>query len=129
MANGLIRSWNDAGWIDLPAAVGARLAGLLGAAPDEIIVCDSVSVNLFKLAAAAMKLADTKTIIVEASEFPTDQYVMEGLAGIAGATLKRVGEDQGAETLARERAVLVKSAGLLQKALANAAKLLEKRAR
>jgi kynureninase len=109
-ANGLIRSWNDAGWIDLPATVGARLAGLLGAAPDEIIICDSVSVNLFKLAAAAMKLAGTKTIIVEESEFPTDQYVMEGLAQLAGAKLVRVGEDKGAEALKRETAVLVKSA-------------------
>lgn len=108
-ANGLIRSWNDAGWIDLPAAVGARLAGLLGAQPDEIIICDSVSVNLFKLAAAAMKLSGAKTIIVEESEFPTDQYVAEGLAGISGATLKRVGEDQGEAALRREPAVLIKS--------------------
>jgi kynureninase len=108
-ADGLIRSWNDAGWIDLPASVGARLAGLLGAAPDEIIVCDSVSVNLFKLAAAAMKLAETKTIIVEETEFPTDQYVMQGLAEISGAELKQAGEDKGAEALAKECAVLVKS--------------------
>jgi kynureninase len=108
-ADGLIRSWNDAGWIDLPAAVGSRLAGLMGAMPDEIIVCDSVSVNLFKLAAAAMKLAGTKTIVVEESEFPTDQYVAEGLAGISGAVLRRVGEDEGADALARETAVLIKS--------------------
>jgi kynureninase len=107
--DGLIRSWNDAGWIDLPANVGARLAGLLGAAPDEIIICDSVSVNLFKLAAAAMRLAGTKTILIEESEFPTDQYVMEGLAGISGASLKRVGEGKGAAALAAETAVLVKS--------------------
>src|SRR5262245_51913327 len=55
--NGLIRAWNHTenafGWIDLPAYVGSRIAGLLGAQPDEIIITDSVSVNLFKLAAAA----------------------------------------------------------------------------
>jgi kynureninase len=107
--DGLIRSWNDAGWIDLPASVGARLAGLLRAAPNEILICDSVSVNLFKLAAAAMKLAGTKTILIEETEFPTDQYVMEGLAGISGAVLKRVGDNEGAEALATETAVLVKS--------------------
>ncbi len=112
--DGLIRSWNtanaDGGWIDLPSAVGARIAGLIGAAPDEVIICDSVSVNLFKLAAAAMKLAGTKTLIVEDSEFPTDQYVLEGLADLAGATLRRVSANEGIAALGRDPCVLVKSA-------------------
>jgi len=108
-ADGLIRSWNDAGWIDLPATVGSRIAGLIGAAADEVMVCDSVSVNLFKLTVAALKLAETKTIIVEGSEFPTDQYVAESVAETCGAGLKRVGEDEGAAALAQTSAVLIKS--------------------
>ncbi|HEV7689711.1 MAG TPA: aminotransferase class V-fold PLP-dependent enzyme [Hyphomonadaceae bacterium] len=112
-AQGLIRSWNDAGggegWIDLPLRVGQRIAGLIGAQPDEVIVADSVSVNLFKLAAAAMDLAGTKTLLVEESEFPTDQYVAEGPAGIKSGRLKRVGADQAISVLAKECVVLIKS--------------------
>ena len=52
-SNGLIRSWNDADWINLPHTVAAKIARLIGAAADDVIVCDSVSVNLYKLAAAA----------------------------------------------------------------------------
>lgn len=81
-ARGLIRSWNDAGWFDLPQTVGAKLARLIGAKTDEVIVTDSVSVNLFKLATAALPLARGRAVIVEDSEFPTDQYVAEGIAGL-----------------------------------------------
>lgn len=51
----LIKSWNVHDWIELPARLGARIAPLVGAAPDEIIVCDSTSVNIFKIAAAAAR--------------------------------------------------------------------------
>ncbi len=109
-ATGLIRSWNDAGWIDLPRTVGAKLARLIGAQPDEVIVTDSVSVNLFKLAAAALPHARRRTIIVEDSEFPTDQYIAEGLASFSSAELVRATEDEGADTLARlGGGVLIKS--------------------
>ena len=109
-AGGLIRSWNDAGWIDLPRAVGAKLARLVGAKPEDVIVCDSVSVNLFKLASAALPLARRRTIVVEASEFPTDQYVAEGIAANGAAEMLRAGEEQGAEVLARQGGgVLIKS--------------------
>ena len=88
---GLIRSWNDAGWIDLPARLGARIAPLIGAAPDEVIVADSVSVDLFKLAAAALALqAPRRIIVTEAGNFPTDTYMLEGLAALAGAELRIV---------------------------------------
>ena len=50
----LIRSWNTAGWVDWPARIGARIAPLIGAQPQEVIACDSTSVNLFKLIAAAL---------------------------------------------------------------------------
>ena len=51
----LIKSWNVHGWIDMPAKLGARIAPLVGAAADEVLVCDSTSINLFKLAAAAAR--------------------------------------------------------------------------
>jgi kynureninase len=108
-AEGLIRSWNTAGWIDLPRTVGAKLARLAGVPADDVIVTDSVSVNLFKLAAAALPLAKSRTLIVEASEFPTDQYVAEGLAGITGASLMRVAENDGLDALVRTGGVLIRS--------------------
>ena len=108
-ADGLIRSWNTAGWIDLPRSVGAKLARLIGVAAEDVIVADSVSVNLFKLAAAALPLAKSRTVIVEASEFPTDQYVAEGLSRIAGAQMMRVEADQGIAALERTGGVLIRS--------------------
>lgn len=108
-ADGLIRSWNSAGWIDLPRSVGAKLARLIGVAADDVIVADSVSVNLFKLAAAALPVAKSRTVIVEASEFPTDQYIAEGLARISGAAVMRVETDQGLAALERTGGVLIRS--------------------
>lgn len=88
---GLIRSWNDAGWIDLPVSLGAAIAPIVCAEPASVVACDSVSLNLFKLASAALALRPgRRTILMEASDFPTDAYVMQGLAQIAGVTLKRV---------------------------------------
>ncbi len=107
-ADGLIRSWNDAGWIDLPARTGARLAKLIGAHADEVIVTDSVSVNLFKLAAAAMPRAKTGIVIVEESEFPTDQYIAEGVARHAGGWI-RVAPGNEIEALAELGGILIKS--------------------
>ncbi len=106
---GLIRSWNTAGWIDLPRNVGAKLARLIGVAESDVIVTDSVSVNLFKLAAAALPLAKSRTVIVEDSEFPTDQYVAEGLSGLSGATMMRVGEHQSVAALKKTGGVLIRS--------------------
>eukprot|EP01037_Dinobryon_pediforme_P001449 gene1449-1470_t len=77
---GLIRSWNDAGWIDLPGRIGNKIARLIGAAPDTVMVADSTSVNLFKLLSAALRLRPgRKKILSEAGNFPTDLYIAEGL--------------------------------------------------
>ena len=77
---GLIRSWNAAGWIDLPQRVGAKIAPLIGAQPDEVIVADSVSVNLFKLISAALMMRrGRKVVLSEPGNFPTDIYMIEGL--------------------------------------------------
>ncbi len=78
--DGLIRSWNDADWIKLPQRIGAKIAPLIGAGPDEVIVCDSVSVNLFKLIGAALNMRPgRKVILSEPGNFPTDLYMIAGL--------------------------------------------------
>lgn len=77
---GLIRSWNDAGWIDAPRRTGARIARLIGAQPDEVIVADSTSINLYKLLAAALELRpERKLVLTEAGNFPTDLYIAQRL--------------------------------------------------
>lgn len=91
-AQGLISSWNDHGWIDLPLRAGARLAPLVGAAPDEVVVCDSTSINLFKALASALALRPgRRTIVTNSANFPTDVYIAEGLCRLLGegATLRR----------------------------------------
>ncbi len=85
----LITSWNKNDWIGLPARLGARIAPLIGAAPDEVIVADSTSVNLFKLAAAAVRLkAPRRVILTEHSNFPTDLYVLQGLEELLGGAVE-----------------------------------------
>ncbi len=78
---GLVRSWNDAGWIDLPRRVGDKIARLVGAGPGEVVCADSTSVNVFKVLSAALALRPGRsTILSEEGSFPTDLYVAEGLA-------------------------------------------------
>lgn len=79
---GLIRSWNSAGWYDAPRRLGAQLAGLLGAEPDEMVVTDATGLNLFKAVAAALALRpDRRIILMEGSNFPTNNYIVQGLTG------------------------------------------------
>jgi len=81
----LIKSWNVHGWIDLPSRVGARLAPLIGAQAHEVVAADSTSVNLFKLAAAAIAMRPGRRVIVtEPGNFPTDLYVLQGLRDLLG---------------------------------------------
>ncbi len=81
----LIASWNKADWYTLPRRLGAKIAPLIGAGPDDVVVTDSTSVNLFKVLAAALSLRpDRKVIVSERSNFPTDLYMIEGLARFAG---------------------------------------------
>ena len=79
----LIKSWNKAGWFDLPSRLGNLLAPLIGALQDEVVVTDSISVNLFKVIAAALEMQarqkKRKVIVTERSNFPTDIYIAEGL--------------------------------------------------
>jgi kynureninase len=81
----LIRSWNKADWIGLPARLGKRIAPLIGAGEDETIAADSTSVNLFKLAAAALTYqAPRRVVLTERENFPTDLYVLQGLKALLG---------------------------------------------
>jgi kynureninase len=80
----LIRGWNE-GWVDAPRRLGDKLGRLLGAAPGEVLVSDSTSVNLFKLAVAALKAREGRTTIVtDDLNFPSDLYVLEGVAKLLG---------------------------------------------
>ncbi len=82
---GLIRSWNEAGWIDAPRRIGDKLAALLGADPGEVIVADSTSVNLFKLLAGAARLRPERPVILtEVETFPTDLYLAAGVVDLLG---------------------------------------------
>jgi kynureninase len=81
-ADGLVVSWNTAGWFNLPSRLGDRLAPLIGAGRGEVVVTDSTSVNLFKLLAAALHRQEStgrKIIVTERSNFPTDVYIAQGL--------------------------------------------------
>ncbi len=81
----LIRSWNEAGWIEAPGRIGDKIAGLVGAKPGEVIVADSTSVNLFKLLAGALLLQPSRHfVLTETGNFPTDLYVAEGLVELLG---------------------------------------------
>lgn len=76
----LIRSWNSAGWIDLSTKIGTKIAPLIGARADEVIACDSTSINLFKLISAALAMRPgRKVMLSEPGNFPTDLYMIEGL--------------------------------------------------
>ncbi|NDY90464.1 kynureninase [Ideonella livida] len=90
---GLIRSWNSAGWIDLPRRVGDKIGRLVGAAPGELVVADSTSVNLFKVLSAAARIAQAndparRVIVSERSNFPTDLYIAESVAAQHGMVLE-----------------------------------------
>ena len=104
----LIRSWNE-GWIEAPRRVGAKIARLIGAAEDEVIVADSTSVNLFKLLVAALRHATPRgTILSETGNFPTDLHIAEGAVGcVPGARLHAVARDQLATSLDSETALLM----------------------
>jgi kynureninase len=83
--SGLIRSWNAAHWIDAPARIGDKIGSLIGASAGEVIVADSTSVNLFKLLAGALRVQPGRHfILTEASNFPTDLYIAQGLIDLLG---------------------------------------------
>lgn len=105
---GLIRSWNSAGWIGMPQRVGAKIAPLIGAAPDEVIACDSTSVNLFKLIAAALRMRPgRKVVLSEPGNFPTDLYMIGGLEAQGLAERRLAPRERIAEALDGDVALLL----------------------
>ena len=107
---GLIGSWSE-GWMDLPVTVGDRLGSVaLGVAPGQTIVGDSTTVCLFKLASAALDARPGRTeILTDADNFPTDRYVLEGLARARGLELRWLRGDPAVGPTPGEVAPLISS--------------------
>ena len=75
----LIRSWNE-GWIETPGRIGGKIAQLVGAQPDEVTIADSTSVNLYRLALAALQSQPGRCkIVTDDLNFPSDLYILQGL--------------------------------------------------
>jgi kynureninase len=118
-AQRLIRGWDD-GWLELPLRVGDQLAeGVLGGRPGEVVVVDSTTVNLYRVASAALDARrGRRTIVIERSEFPTDRYVVEGLARerdldirwLDGDPIEGLATDEVAAVLDADTALVILSA-------------------
>ncbi len=92
---GLIRSWNDAGWHAMPQAVGDKIARLVGAGPGELVATDTTSINLYKVLSAALSISRRdsparRVILSERSNFPTDLYIAQALCRERGFELRMV---------------------------------------
>ena len=108
----LIKSWNSAGWFQMPLLVGNKIARLIGAEEDEVVAADSTSINLFKVLSAAMSISEAvhpekKIILSERTNFPTDLYIAEALCKERGFTLKLVEADELEIALQEDVAVLM----------------------
>lgn len=87
----LIKSWNKAGWFELPLALGDRIGNLVGAAQGQVVVCDTTSSNLYKVLHAALAMRPDRSVIVaEGGSFPTDLYVAEGVMSVLPDTVMRL---------------------------------------
>jgi kynureninase len=106
---GLIKSWNTAGWIDLPRRLGDRLAPWLGARPGEVLVADSTSVNLYKVLHAALQLQQgkRKIVISERSNFPTDNYIAQSVVRAHGGELILTEQPEDIPPLLDERCAVL----------------------
>ena len=109
---GLIQSWNQAGWVDLPQRVGDKIARLIGAQPGEVVAGDTTSINLFKVLSHAIDMAKTrrpqaKRVLSESSNFPTDLYIAQALCKQHGLTLQLVDAHELQTVLSPDVAVLM----------------------
>lgn len=109
--NDLIKSWNSHSWIDLPIKVGEKIAPIIGAGQGQVICCDSISVNLFKLLCSALKLNSERTVVLSTKDnFPTDLYIVQGLSDLLGpdlCQLQMVKEQDIQQSLTESVAVLL----------------------
>ena len=109
---GLIRSWNSAGWFDMPQRLGDKIAKLIGAEAGEVVTTDSTSINLFKVLSTALSISaidtpERKVLVSERSNFPTDLYIAEALCKERGLKLVLVDADDMAAALTPDVAVLM----------------------
>ena len=113
-AQDLIGSWNSANWFELPSKIGAIIADIIGAAADEVVACDTTSINVFKAVHAGLSLRpDRNTIVSEGGSFPTDLYMIEGVAstnpaksikleGVDGETIEELIDEDTAVVLVNQ---------------------------
>ena len=109
---GLIRSWNTAGWFDLPQRIGDRIARLVGASPGSLVATDSTSVNLYKVLSAALHIAqqdapERRVVLSERSNFPTDLYIAQSLCKEHDLRLVMVESDELLQRLDDQVAVVM----------------------
>ncbi len=103
----LITSWNGNGWWTLPGRVGDRIGTLVGAAPGQVMCGDSTSVQLFQALVAMARLRpERRTLITDATGFPTDQYLAESVARMLGLRLLRVAPDTVVDVIDDDTAVV-----------------------
>jgi kynureninase len=106
----LVRGWNEHGWIDMQLEAGNRVATLVGAPRDSVIVADSTSVNLFKVLTAALAMAGERRVIVsDSGNFPSDLYVAQGVIGTLarGHALRIVAPEDVEDAVDADTAVLM----------------------
>ncbi|MBX3610331.1 MAG: kynureninase [Hydrogenophaga sp.] len=108
----LIRSWNTAGWFEMPRKVGDQIAQLIGAAPGTTVATDSTSINLFKVLSAALNISARRSpgrwrILSERSNFPTDLYIAEALCKDKGWELVLVEPEEIPQALQDEKLAIV----------------------
>ncbi|HEX8937147.1 MAG TPA: kynureninase [Sphingomicrobium sp.] len=104
----LIVSWTKHDWIDWPTKIAAKLAPIVGAKPNELLIADSTSVCLFKLlAAAARARPERRTILTRKRNFPTDLYIAQGLAEMLGLTLTTVEPEEIVEAIQADTVVVM----------------------
>jgi len=97
-AEELVLGWEH--WIDQGVAVGDKLAPLIGASPGEVAVCDQTSINLYKLASSALTASGRTDIVTDRGNFPSDRYILEGIAAAHGGRIVLLDEDPTTEQIA-----------------------------
>ncbi|MFZ5608086.1 MAG: kynureninase [Pseudomonadota bacterium] len=101
------RAWGQRDWLARASRVGARVASLIGAAPDEVIIADSTSINLYKMLMGALSLRPGRRVVLtEAGNFPTDRYIIDSVAQVAALQVRVVERPRLEEALTEEVAVV-----------------------
>jgi kynureninase len=98
-AKELVLGWEH--WIDQGVAVGDKLAPLIGASPGEVAVCDQTSVNLYKVASAALTASGRTDIVTDRGNFPSDRYILEAIATAHGGSVVWIDEDPSTDDVAQ----------------------------